>query len=583
MQENKKGLLFPYLWKYKIPYLLGLITLLVVDYVNLFIPQFTGEITDGLSLGTLDLSGAGKLCLQIITAAVIIAIGRFLWRYFIFGSARKIEYEIRNDMFAKLETLSQRFFNENKTGDLMTHFINDLQALRMSIGPAIISSFDAVVMTILVLYKMMNYVDIKLTLLTLIPMSLIALGSIYFEKQFDKRFTEKQEAFAKMSDQVQESVSGERVIKAFVQEPLQAAAFRDVNENNYRKNLNVVKLMATFGPFLEFVIGASYVITLVYGGYLTLQGSITLGRFVAFNQYLGMLVWPMIAFGDSITSLAQGRAALSRIRHIFDMEAEIKDEEVDDVTELNGAIEWKDVSFKYTNDGQQVLSNINIKIQPGETLAILGRTGAGKTTFVNLLLRLYDVTSGSILFDGRDIKKIPLNVLREQIAYVPQDNFLFSDTLRKNIKFGKMDASDEEMIEACVAASIHDNIMEFPMKYDTMVGERGVTLSGGQKQRSSIARALLKDSPILILDDALSAVDTDTEGQILTHLKQVRSRLTTIMIAHRISTVQNADHIVVLDEGKIVEYGTHEELMKANGLFKSMYDKQQLEKELEEA
>ncbi|MDD6467653.1 MAG: ABC transporter ATP-binding protein, partial [Erysipelotrichaceae bacterium] len=369
----------------------------------------------------------------------------------------------------------------------------------------------------------------------------------------------------------------------FVQEPMQAKAFQLVNENNYRKNLNVVKLMATFGPFLEFVIGISYVITLVYGGYLTLHGSITLGRFVAFTQYLGMLVWPMIAFGDAITSLAQGRAALSRIRHIFDQEAEIKDEDVDDVKELKGGIELKDVTFAYSNDGPEVLSDIQLKIEPGQTLAILGRTGAGKTTLVNLLLRLYDVSKGKILFDGRDIKKIPLSILREQIAYVPQDNFLFSDTLKKNIKFGKQDASDEEMIDACIAASIHDNIMEFPMKYETMVGERGVTLSGGQKQRSSIARALLKKAPILILDDALSAVDTDTEGQILGHLKQMRSNLTTIMIAHRISTVQNADYIVVLDEGKVVEYGTHDELMKANGIFKSMYDKQQLEKELQEA
>lgn len=583
-KQKKEGILFPYLWKYKFSYVLGLLTLLIVDYMSLYIPELTGNIVDGLSLGEIDLSGAGKLCLLILACAAIVALGRFLYRYFIFGTARKIEYEIRNSMFAKLETLSQRFYNENKTGDLMTHFINDLQATRMAIGPAIISMFDAIVMTFMVLYKMMFKVDLKLTLMTLFPMLVIAVGGYYFGEAFDKRFGEKQAAFAKMSDHVQESISGERVIKAFTQEKLQLQAFAEINDNNRTKNLRVVKLMASAFPILELVIGTTYVVTLVYGGYLTLHGEITLGSFIAFNSYVGMLIWPMIAFGDTITSVAQARAALTRIRHIYDEIPDIQEApDCIDVDTLHGDIRFEDVSFSYNADGNEVLSDIDVHIKAGETLAVLGRTGSGKTTFVNLLTRMYDTTKGTIYIDGYDIKKIPLKVLRESIAYVPQDNFMFSDTLLNNIKFGNLDATMDEVIKACQDASIHDNIMDFPDQYETMVGERGVTLSGGQKQRSSIARALLKKSPILIMDDSLSAVDTDTEGQILENLTKLGITQTKIMIAHRVSTVQHADHILVLDEGKIVEYGTHDELMAKNGIFRSMYDKQQLEKELAKA
>ena len=580
-KQKKRGIIFPYLWKYKFSYLLGLLTLLMVDYISLYIPELTGNITDELSQGTLDLQGAGKLVSYILLCAAIIAIGRFLYRYFIFGSARKIEYEIRNSMFKKLETLSQRFYNENKTGDLMTHFINDLQAMRMAIGPSIISMFDAIVMSGMVLYKMMFQVNLKLTLLTLMPMLIIAVGGYYFGEEFKSRFKAKQASFAKLSDHVQESVSGERVIKAFTQERLQSKEFEQINDSNRQMNLSVVKLMASVFPILEIIIGITYVITLVYGGYLTLHNQISLGEFIAFNQYIGMLVWPMIAFGDTITSMSQARAAISRIRHIYDEVADIQDaDDCVDIKTIVGEIEFKDVCFKYSENSNEVLQNINLKVNAGDTLAILGRTGSGKTTFVNLVTRLYDTTSGTVYIDGYDIKKIPLSVLRENIAYVPQDNFLFSDTLLNNIKFGNLTASMDDVIEACKNASIHDNIMDFPDQYETMVGERGVTLSGGQKQRSSIARALLKNAPILIMDDSLSAVDTDTEGQILDNLSKLAIKQTKIMIAHRVSTVQNADYIIVLDEGKIVEHGTHSELMEYNGIFRSMYDKQQLEKEL---
>ena len=579
---DKKSFIWQYLYRYKWRYLLGIITLLVVDYANLYIPQFTGEIIDGLTNGTLDLGGVVRFIIGILLVGFTLMVGRFLWRVCIFGSARKIESEIRDEMFKKLETLSPRFYNENKTGDLMAHFINDLQALRMSIGPAVISSFDAIVMSILVIYKMISHVNLKLTLLACIPMVFIAVGGYYFGEEFEKRFGLKQKAFADLSDKVQESISGERVIKAFVQEENELESFKKINELNKKQNLEVVKLHAVVEPLLTLIIGISYAITIVYGGSLAIRGDITLGRFVAFNQYIGMLVWPMIAMGDSITSFSQGRAAITRIREIFDEVSDIQEcEDILDIHELKGDIELNKLTFQYKENLPMALQDVDLKIKQGETLGILGRTGSGKTMLISLLLRLYNVPRGMIKIDGVDLEKIPLATLRQQIAVVPQDNFLFSDLLKNNIAFGESDMSQEMIEEACKAACVHDNIIEFPDGYNTQVGERGVTLSGGQKQRSSIARALLKDAPILIMDDSLSAVDTDTEEKILNNLKKLRANKTTIIIAHRISTLSQADHILVLEAGKRAEYGTHDELMELNGIYRDMFEKQQLEMQLE--
>ena len=581
---KNKGIVFRYIWRYKFRYLIGLVTLFLVDYFNLNIPQIIGEITDGLVAYSLDINGLIALIIKLLCVAFGISLGRVMWRVFIFGTSRMIENGIRNDLFRKLEDLSPRYFNTHKTGDLMTHFTNDLEALRNSMGPAIITSFDAVVMTIMVLYKMMVYVDWRLTLMTLVPMSMIAIGGYYLNEMFEKRFAKKQEAFAKMSDQVQESVSAERVIKAFVQERYQDESFAKVNMYNLKMNMQVVKLMAVFMPALDLIIGISYAITIIFGGYLAITNQITLGRFIAFNQYLGMLIWPMIALGDSLTMFSQGRAAIGRINQVFNEVPDIVDGDSVDYTinTLKGEITIEGLTFAYNQELKPALKDINLKIKQGETLAILGRTGDGKTTLINLLLRLYDIDQGSIKFDGHNIKEIPLHVLRSNIAYVPQDSYLFSDTLRNNIAFGKRNATLEEVIEVCKDACVHDNIVDFTDGYDTVVGERGVTLSGGQKQRSAIARALLKDAPILILDDALSAVDTDTEDKILYNLNSKRQNKTTIMIAHRISTMKNADHILVLDEGSVKEYGTFEELIALNGTFKQMYDKQQLEKQIRE-
>ena len=578
-----------YIRRYIPQYLIGIIALLLVDLLNVYIPRFTGQITDGLETHTITMPQIWMLIGKILLFGVLIAVGRFCWRYFILGPARSIERELRDDMFGHLETLSMRYYNENKTGDLMAHFTNDLQSIRMFLGFTIITAFDATVMLVLVLAQMILYVDFKLTVVAVIPLLLIMFGDVYYGKLMHRKFLEKQQAFSDLTDQVQEAVSGIRVIKAFVQEKKELAAFARMNRYNQEKNLGVVRLQALFMPLLELVIGASGLLTLLYGGYLAIAGEITLGQFVAFNQYISMLIWPMFAAGDCITYISQGLASMKRIMVIFNERPDIVDgPDVDrSIDTLNGEIDIEGLSFAYPGQkGAEVLHDIDLHVAAGETLAVIGRTGSGKTTLASLLLRLYDTEPDRIRIDGHPLTEIPLAVLRENIAFVPQDNFLFSDTLENNISFGIRDKSRTDIHEAVVQAAkdacIHDNIMEFPDGYQTVVGERGVTISGGQKQRSSIARALLKDAPILVMDDALSAVDTDTEEQILHNLRVNRAGRTTLIIAHRISTIQNADHILVLDDGRRAEYGTHEELMELNGIYRSIYDKQQLEKQLQE-
>ena len=567
-----------YIRRHRLQYFLGILTLYFVDYANIFIPKLTGVITDGLTAHSMDWGDVKRNLLYLFLLGLSLAVGRFFWRYFLFGASRSIEKELRNDMFAHLEKMDVEYYNEHKTGDLMTRFTSDLNAIRMAIGPAVISVFDASVMTFMVIFQMMYYISMKLTLLTLIPMLLILFGEIYYGKIIRPRFTARQEAVSDLTDYVQESFSGIRVIKAFVREKSQRYHFLKENTNTMEKNLSIAKIQCFIIPLLDVVIGLSSLITLIYGGYLALLGDITLGRFVAFNQYINMLVWPMLACGDSVNMFSQGAASIHRVQEIFDSKPEVADtDKTEPVDEIKGEITFNHLSFIHRGHSEPTLEDINLHVPAGTTLAIIGRTGNGKSTLVNLLLHLYNTKPGMLLIDGKDINTIPLKTLRENIGYVPQDNFLFSDTLKSNIAFGAEDEDMGAITSATRAACIHENIVQFPDGYETIVGERGVTLSGGQKQRSSIARALMKNAPILILDDALSAVDTDTEEHILHNLKKNRAGKTTILIAHRISTIQNADIIMVLENGTAAEIGNHASLMEQHGIYYDMFEKQQLE------
>ena len=569
-----------YWWRY----LLGLAALFLVDQVNANVPRLSGSLTDGLAGGTLDMDGVWGIALRLLGMGALIMAGRFLWRFFLFGSARMAERDLRGDLFAHLETLSMSWYNEHKTGDLMAHFTNDLSAVRNLMGGTVITAFDATVMLLLVLISMMRFVSFRLTVIAVIPLIIIIFGDIWFGKVMHKRFLARQEAFAALTDQAQEAISGIRVIKAFVQERKELAAFAKASANSREKNLHVVKLVALVLPLLDLVVGLSLLLTLIFGGRMAIYGEITIGQFVSFNGYVTMLVWPMIAVGESVSSMSQGMASLRRIRAILDEQPEIRDEGDPSVTALKGEIEFRDLTFRYPGSAVSLpaLDGVSVHVAAGETLAVIGRTGCGKTTLVNLLERLWDTPDPEMIrVDGRPLREIPLGILHRDLAYVPQDSFLFSDTIENNIAFGVEQASMQDIIAAAKAADVHDDIMVFPEQYQTMLGERGVTVSGGQKQRIAIARALMKDAPVLILDDALSAVDTDTEERILSRLKALRRGKTTLIIAHRISTIQHADHILVLEDGKPAEYGTHAELLEKGGIYRSVFDKQQLEKQLQ--
>ena len=584
LQMNQKELLKRYVMKYKWFYIFGVLILLLVDYMQLFIPKIIGMVTDGIKDGSMTSEGIITMVMTLIGVTLVMALSRIGWRYCIIGSSKKIERDLRADLFEKWVELDAQYFNAHKTGNLMAYATNDLNAIRMMVGPGVITIFDAVIMTFLVIGQMAFDINLQLTLVAIIPMPFIAWGSYYFGKIIKRRFKIKQEAFALLSDKVQEAFSGIKVIKSFVQEYYDLKGFDVIAEDNYDKNLKLAKLSAFLNPLVIFLVGTSLLISIGYGGYLTMVNEITIGEFVAFNQYILMLSWPMQAIAMGINTFAQGSASVKRIDEVLQVQAVVQDEEgAKALEQVEGNIKLSHLNFNFPDNNQQGLIDVNLDIKKGETLAILGRTGSGKSTLVNLLLRIYNAPEGSIYIDGKDIMKATVQSVREHIAYVPQDNFLFSDTIASNIAFGADHLTKEQIEEAARKADVHRNIIDFPEKYDTVVGERGTTLSGGQKQRVSIARALILDAPILILDDSLSAVDTKTEELILENLKGVREGKTNIIIAHRISTVRHADHIVVLEEGRVAEYGNHESLLEMQGIYADMYEKQQLEEELSEA
>ena len=574
-----------FLQQYKWRYIWGIVMLIVVDGLQLITPKLLGKITDMLGSNTLTMKDIYKYIILIILVASGIAALRFAWRMLVMGTSRQLEYWLRNKFFAHLELLSPSFFNNRKTGDLMAHATNDINAVRMAFGPGIVMITDAVFLTISTIAILVLTIDIRLTLVALIPLPVIAIMMLIFSKTVMERNKEIQEAFSTLTDRVQESISGIRVVKSFVQEKKEIEKFAKANQENVDKNMSFIKLWGAMFPLVAFISLLSFLITLGYGGSLVIDNRISLGQFVSFVAYLGLLTWPMMAVGWVVNMLQRGTASMTRLNDILNTAPDIYDgENVDttiDINNLEAGIEFRDLTFTYPGAGVPALKNINIKLEKGKTLAILGKTGSGKTTLVNLLLRLYNVPENKLILGNTDINQIPLKVLRSSIGYVPQDNYLFSTTIRQNIAFANPELSMDKVEEAAKTAQVYDNVIEFPDKFDTMMGERGVTLSGGQKQRVSIARAIAKNPKLLILDDSLSAVDTKTEEKILEGLKQIMKNRTSIIIAHRISTIKDADEIIVLDEGKIIERGTHEQLVALNGLYNSIYQKQLLEEKIE--
>lgn len=519
----------------------------------------------------------------IVGVALGVAVFRFCWRWFVIGTSRKLEFYMRNQFFAHLQKLSNNFYNHHKTGDLMAHATNDINSVRMAMGPGLINLFDAAFLspTILII---LFFINAKLTLFALIPMPFLAFLVAKFGQMIHKRFMNVQDSFAKMTDKVQENFSGIRVIKAFVQEKAEVENFTKSNQHYFDQNMTLVKVWGLFHPMIEVLSALSFVVVLGYGGRLVVLGDISLGEFVKFYSYLGLMTWPIMAIGWVINMFQRASASMQRVNKIFEEIPEVYDYP-DTVTKdtVDGKIEFKNLSFRYTENTPYVLKNINLTVEQGQTLAIIGRTGSGKTTLVNLLLRMYNPERGQLFVDGVDVNQIPIATIRQNVGYVPQDNFLFSTTITENIGFAVDQPVQPEIEEAARIAQVYDNIVEFPDSFETLLGERGVTLSGGQKQRVSIARALYKRPRILILDDSLSAVDTQTEEKILEGLPKVTNGITSIIIAHRISTIKNADHIIVLDDGKIIEEGTHDQLLTMNGIYNNLYQKQLLEEKLESA
>lgn len=578
--KNLKALL-KQAYKYRYRYLLGIVFLIIVDGVQLIPPKLVGHLTDSMSKGSATSSQVLTYIIYIILIYLVIVIGRFMWRVYIFGTARHIEYDMRNTFYKHLQSLSANFYNHNKTGDLMSHATNDLNSVRQALSGGVVMTIDAVVMTLSTLTIMLT-INVKLTLLVLIPLPFLTIIARIFGKTMHKKFTRIQEAISKLTDMVQENFSGIRIVKSFVQEAKEYEKFSKENQNNFNANMSLMKTWGTFNPMIELIASISFIILLGVGGTYALYGYISLGDFISFNMYLGNLIWPMMAIGWVMNQLQRGLASFERIQNILNQKPEVFDSNLEDVHSINGDINIKDLTFTYPDTEEPALKNINLTVKRGQTLGIIGKTGSGKSTLVNLLVRLYNVKAGQITINEHDINKIPLSLLRGNIGFVPQDSFLFSSNISENINLGLESLDMEKVYQSAKDSDIYENIMNFTNKFDTVVGERGVTLSGGQKQRASIARALIKDPEILIFDDCLSAVDAKTEAKILESLKKIMKDKTSIIISHRISAVKDADLIIALDDGEIVETGDHQSLVDKKGLYNSIYEKQLIEQKIQE-
>jgi ATP-binding cassette, subfamily B, multidrug efflux pump len=573
--------LSPYFKKYRSSYLLGGVCVLFHNCIWILFPQVIRHAIDDLQVGV---TRHKLLTYSLLLLAIAGAKGifQFLTRWIVIGVSREIEFDLRNDLFRHLEGLSHSYYQRTRTGDIMARATNDLNAVRMLLGPAIMYSANTIVFTAGALAFMLS-ISPHLTLYAFLPLPAVSIIVQYFGRKIHERFERIQAMFSEISARAQENFSGVRLVRAYVQEEAEISAFEVSNKEYIARSLKLVRLMGMLWPTLEIMLGLAIVLVLWLGGREVLQHRMSVGDFVAFNTYMVQLTWPIIALGWVINIFQRGTASMLRINEILVEKPEIADDQAAKVQSsepLRGEIEFRNLNFNYGDT--EVLHDVNLKIPEGSSLAIVGPTGSGKTTLVSLIPRIFDAAPGSVLIDGRPIREYPIAYLREQIGFVPQETFLFSETVRENIAFGTPNATDAEVRSAAQAASIAAEIEEFPDQYQTLVGERGITLSGGQKQRSAIARALIRDPRILILDDALASVDTQTEDRILNHLRELMRGRTTIFISHRVSTVRNADLIAVLDRGRIVELGSHDQLVAQDGYYTDLYNKQLLEEELAE-
>lgn len=571
---SKRRILLDFILEHKVSYIIGLIFMLIACYVQTLFPKVLGRTIDILKVSNFDISRVKLNIIYILLIALGAFFSTYAWRNLIIRNSREFECELRDRLFTHFQKLSPEFYNRRKTGDLIAYAINDISAVRMTLGPATAMSINGIAICAAAIYSMLQSVNLRLTVICLAPIPVIIIVMLQVGKLVQKRFRKVQESFSAISDRVQENIYGIRVIKAYVQEDEELKNFEKLNNNMMDANMDMVRVASMLSPIIEICFSISFVVNLIVGGNMVLKNTISLGDFIAFNTYLTMIMTPIISIGRIINILQRGMASYKRINEIFNTEPDITDGKAMIDKEIKGCIEFNNLNFAYPGSDEQALKDICLTINQGENLGIIGRTGAGKTTLSSLLLKLYNVEDGKIFVDGIDINHYRLDALRNGFGYVPQDNFLFSATVKDNIGAFKKAYSMEQVKKAAEASCVYENIMELPENFNTILGERGVNLSGGQKQRIAIARAVIKEPAVLILDDSLSAVDTITEQRILENFKDIRKDKTAIIIAHKISSVQDCDQIIVLDKGRICESGTHNELLKKGGLYYDIYREQ---------
>ncbi len=569
-----------YYAKYALYFIVGVFVLIAVDWIQLDIPKLVGGIIDTLKSTSPDRALIEQSILRIGVLALFITLGRFLWRYTIFGASRRIEYELRNVMFSHATKLSQSFYSQEKVGGLMTYFINDLEAIRMSFGPGVLMLVDGLMLGGFALYRMFN-LNTRLTLYAVIPMVFMTIALVFIRKTISKRFKDRQDSFERLSDFTQENFSGITVIKAFVREVKEAILFNDRNMDLYDKNIRFMKYIIIVNILIGIALNIVILVIVLLGSLSVINGTatdLTSGQLTEYLSYFFTLIWPTMALSQFINIQSQAKASATRLEKFLNHPLDVKDsEDAYDVTDLKGTLKVDHLTFQYPDGDQPILHDVSFEIKQGEMVGILGRTGSGKSSLVDLFLRTYNLQPGMIYLDGHDIMKLTIKSVRQTMGYVPQDNFLFSDTITNNIGFALDHPQTNDVIESAKLSDVYENIIEFKDQFETILGERGVTVSGGQKQRISIARALTKDPEILILDDSVSAVDTKTEEAIIKNLHRIRKGRTTIFIAHRISTVKKMDKIILLDQGKVVAIGNHATLMKTSPLYQDMVKRQTLE------